>query len=1581
MATAGRLISLCRLTCIFCGAIVLAFTTGTPATASIPGQNGRIVFESTAPDPNRVSGGVGIPDTGRSLFTTKPNGNDLRVHWSHGADPSWAPDGVRVAFVSRGSTRIGLIDPALPWGVTGFETGLRSVAAPAWAPDGKSVAFVGYDSSFRSDIYVIDITTSAVTNLTRDAALDLSPSWAPDGARIAFSSNRGGSSSTDIFTMARDGSAVVNLTNSDVNEFDPNWSPGGSLIAFAAGAGSLDLWKMRVDGTGRVRLGGLPGNEADPVWSPAGDFLLFQVEHDGTGDIYRMRADGTGVVNLTSSSHDDRHPDWNSRIPVPILTVNTTDDLDDGFCTSSHCSLREAIGVSNRRPGKDMIDFEILPSGMHTIRPLSELPALTEPTLVDGRTQFGYTTHPLIEIDGSLAGAGADGVTLAGGDSLVQALAINRFSGNGIRIEGSGGSRVHENHLGLDPPGLEARGNAGAGLAILDSANNFVGRRPASDLGLAPRTPGNTLSTTNGPGILIRGSRAVENEIDDNEIGVKAGGGAALAPRTPNPGVVLDGGASSNVVRFNLITGNGDGVVVDGTSTRHNMVQLNDIGRLEQHYSIPGTGGWGLVVRDAPFTQLHANRVRHARAGGIRVSGASAALGDLQGNSVQMGADLSEAGPAGIWVDGTPRLRLRGNSAVSGHVGIRVDSDDNELEGNSAGANRGAGIELRGSRNVLSPIEQESPAFAPYDRITQNGGAGIAVVSGSRNRIMSASLIDNAQLGIDLGSDGLTPNDPVDEDSGPNGLQNFPTLTAAVRNRSDITISGVLHSKPGSTYAIHVAAVERCDPSGHGEADRLLPVREFHVTTDSAGTADFTERIERTQHVGLPKLDDLVTATATDSAGNTSEIGRCIAVSPGGEDRAISVNAPDDVDDGSCTEGHCSLREAIGASNATSGFERIRFALPSGSQTIAPRSPLPKLADSVILDGTSQPSYAGRPIVELDGSQAGSASGITVAAPSSTVKGFVVHSFQGNGIETKEQGVEAHIIGNFIGTDRTGRLDRGNGGHGILVNDYYWMATEPHVIGGSDVSDRNVVSGNEGAGVFMSFGTKARVKGNYIGTEAGGARGLGNSGSGVASRTSGARIGGVDAAAGNVVSGNAGHGIEVASIGLSYPAGSNEILGNLIGTDANGLHAIGNEQDGINVAGSIFNTASRNVISGNRGSGVVAQSDRVVGNLIGTDRTGRVPLGNGAWGVITEAGPVGGTAAGDGNVISANRDGGVLVSLSGDVIGNWIGTDRERNLNLGNGGPGIQRSFTYGCAFNYGWHMKVLSNTIAHNGGPGVLEALRCLLSSNEIASNRIFSNRGLGIELGDDGVTANDVLDVDTGINRLQNFPVITAVGTAAGKTRVDGRLDSEAGGTYTIELFSNDVCDPLGHGEGEVPLASFDIRTDSSGSAVFSRELPEPVPYARRITATATGQEDLQYRLDRFTSEFSPCAQATADLSAALADAPDPAKVGRPLTYTVGVRNSGPSEARGVSTDLSLPKHAGKAAATVDRGTCRLVPGGVRCALGDVEIGGTATVTVRIRPAAKGDLTATARTVAAEPPDPGLENNSAGASTRVEP
>jgi hypothetical protein len=292
------------------------------------------------------------------------------------------------------------------------------------------------------------------------------------------------------------------------------------------------------------------------------------------------------------------------------------------------------------------------------------------------------------------------------------------------------------------------------------------------------------------------------------------------------------------------------------------------------------------------------------------------------------------------------------------------------------------------------------------------------------------------------------------------------------------------------------------------------------------------------------------------------------------------------------------------------------------------------------------------------------------------------------------------------------------------------------------------------------------------------------------------------------------------------------------------------------------------VISANLdiGVGIVGLNDNgniVEGNFIGTDITGKKPLGNAYAGVAIYGGSlgnvIGGASAGARNIISDNGTYGVTLSdvgTSGNIIqGNYIGTDITGTNALGNPPTpvyGANVELQAGTSGNIiGGITPGAGNVIAFSDAVGI-SLFENDTTNNAIRGNSIFGNAGLGIDLNYDGVTPNHI-GFEAGPNDLQNYPVITNAIGYGGVTAVAGTLNSLPNQTYSIDLYRNLTADPSGHGQGQFYLGSVSVNTDGSGNAKFAYTNSSGNYAGQYITATAVS-------MGGDTSEFSAYYSAAA-------------------------------------------------------------------------------------------------------------------------
>lgn len=376
------------------------------------------------------------------------------------------------------------------------------------------------------------------------------------------------------------------------------------------------------------------------------------------------------------------------------------------------------------------------------------------------------------------------------------------------------------------------------------------------------------------------------------------------------------------------------------------------------------------------------------------------------------------------------------------------------------------------------------------------------------------------------------------------------------------------------------------------------------------------------------------------------------------------------------------LRQAITDANASTGPHNINFNIPGPTPfTINLLSALPPMNEPVILDATTQPGYVNQPVIELNGSSAGSGTvGLRVVGGNSTIRGLAINRFNADGIRLDSSG--NLVAGNRIGTDVTGSLARGNTQYGVFV-----FGTGANTIGGTNAADRNVISGGNETGIYLlnSTATGNTILGNYIGINAAGTAALANGNNGIALFNAPTNtIGGLAAGARNVIAGNGGSGINL----NGSSSRGNVIQGNYIGVNAAGTAALANAGDGISVNGAPgnriggSNAGEGNLISGNAKAGIYlntsgAAANRVEGNLIGTAAGGLTALGNGFAGITLSAAvsnSIGGSVAGARNIISGNRQDGLFASagsVGNSILGNLIGVNINGTAALSNSFTGV----------------------------------------------------------------------------------------------------------------------------------------------------------------------------------------------------------------------------------------------------------------------------------------------------------------------
>ena len=420
-------------------------------------------------------------------------------------------------------------------------------------------------------------------------------------------------------------------------------------------------------------------------------------------------------------------------------------------------SLRDAIVAAEANLGPDTITFNIPGAGLHTIQPASPLPTITDPVVVDGTSQSGYSGTPLIELDGTNAGANATGLIITAGNSTVKGLAINRFDAIGISLFTSGSNTIESNYIGTDPTGTLALGNGNTGLNI-NAPNNTIG-------GIDPAK--RNVISGNQIGLRVSGGGATGNIIQGNYIGTDAAGDVALGNfdgvSISTPGTVF-GGTTAGA--GNLVSGNahygislGSGVVVEGNLIGTNAAGDEAVGNVLAGVSI-SNGSNNTIGGTAPG----ARNIISGNVFGVSIGGASATGNTVLGNYI--GTDITGTAAVGngdgIQISSTALVNTIGGTTpearniISGNLsdGIQIFSGATNclVQGNYIGTDVTGTLALGNAPgwgvNILSApgniIGGTTPGAGNVISGNGDGGVGIGGTASTGNMVQGNLIGTNA---------------------------------------------------------------------------------------------------------------------------------------------------------------------------------------------------------------------------------------------------------------------------------------------------------------------------------------------------------------------------------------------------------------------------------------------------------------------------------------------------------------------------------------------------------------------------------------------------------------------------------------------------------------------------------------------------------------------------------------------------------------------------------------------------------------------------------------------------------------------
>jgi parallel beta-helix repeat protein len=483
-----------------------------------------------------------------------------------------------------------------------------------------------------------------------------------------------------------------------------------------------------------------------------------------------------------------------SAVNAAVFQVTNTSDSGPG-------SLRQAILDANATVNDgtgDRIEL-VIPgtgqdSGLPTIQPLSPLPDISEAVVLfslhDPNNSYfpHFHLNPVIQLDGSLAGTGVDGLRVVGGQTIIAGLIIRNFGGDGIEFS-TGPQNVVANCV--------VSNNGGSGIRIVNSSSNLIGvQRDFSDPFDRGRGGRNTITDNTEHGIAIsgtsNGNTVAENVItgnDRNGVLVEGGQFNAIGYGLVNPRRPFGFG--------NILSGNGaNGVQLLGNSSGNSVVanliglagSIGNFGTLVPNGLLPN-GADGIDINGSA-----GNRIGADRDGGNRPW-----LGNIISANAKFGVNITNAS---------------GTVITSNFIG----TDRN----NANRGNRDDGIRLRDASNTIIGNDVSGRNVIAY-----NGGNGILLVSGRVNSFAGNYIFANVRMGIDLGADGVSLNDVQDRDEGANDLVNFPELLNAENivggglgtyTRISVRYRGL----PSTTVRVRFFANRRLDPGGYGEGERYI---------------------------------------------------------------------------------------------------------------------------------------------------------------------------------------------------------------------------------------------------------------------------------------------------------------------------------------------------------------------------------------------------------------------------------------------------------------------------------------------------------------------------------------------------------------------------------------------------------------------------------------------------------------------------------------------------------------------------------------------------------------------------------------
>ncbi len=895
-----------------------------------------------------------------------------------------------------------------------------------------------------------------------------------------------------------DGEEVIDTFEVNVPAPEVSFSAASYLYNEDGTAQSVEVTLTRQGVTGEVTSGEVTFADGTAVGSTTGasadfsnlaipfTFAENQTETTVTLPITNdLLLEGNEILTLSISGTSNMTIGSQGSTQVTIVDDDTTivSNLND----SGVGSLRQAILVANANVGINTVSFAISGSGTQSIQLTTALPTITDPIIIDGTTQTGFVSTPLVELRGDAAGTGAVGLRIEAGSSTIRGLIINRFSGGGIRIIGSSGSTIAGNYIGTDASGSVAQGNGGNGIFIQSSTNNIIGGDTVEDR--------NVISGNGQYGVHLRDTGASGNFVIGNYIGTNATGTGSIA------------NALSGVIAFNAVgnfiggTGEGEenvisgntqhGVYIVGSQATDNVVLGNHVGVDAEGTVAIANGRTGIFVQNASDNQIggttvdSGNVVSGNALYGISIEGATATLNRVEGNIVGLNATATASianGTHGIFVLNAP----------NNHIGGLLDGAGNTVSGNAQ-----HGIYIRGSVTTGTTIEGNRVGTDSQGEVDfGNGLTGIFVYLASDTSIGggvpgAANIISgNGQNGISLisaNSNNVLGNHiGVDVDG-----------TAAIANAAH----GIYVENSASNTIGGSAGIGGNIISGNGQHGVYLRdagsinniVLGNFIGTSLSGEASLGNgasgvfvylATDNTIGSSLAASGNVISGNAAHgvylSTTNSNEI----------LGNRIGTNVLGTVDLGNNLDGIYVLQSSLNVIGGASDNQGNHI---SGNNRNGINLEGPLSNNNKILGNLIGANAAGTAAI------GNSVNGVYVLnAPDNQIggalsgEGNLISGNLQNGVYLRGSGTTGTVVsGNNIGLNLLETAAVANVGSGI----YIFQATN-NIIGGDSLSKGNIISGNGQQGIYIVNASGITIDANLIGTNSLNAN-LGNTRNGV----------------------------------------------------------------------------------------------------------------------------------------------------------------------------------------------------------------------------------------------------------------------------------------------------------------------------------------------------------------------------------------------------------------------------------------------------------------------------------------------------